>query len=93
MRRTSTVTVRSTETGLVFPIARQLAERHDTLEVLDADEAATAVAASGYESWAYNDLRAEVARRNALLPEDEHIQPASAKQVDLIAALVADDTE
>lgn len=83
------VQVRSTETGLTFNIARSLAESNDTLIILTGNEAAGAA----YEAMSYDDLRAEVARRNAAREDGDTIQPASRRGADLIAALVADDTE
>lgn len=93
MKPQDQVTVRSSETGLVFRINRRVAERHDTLTVLDGSEAVAAEAEQRYDALAYNDLRAEVARRNAAREDGDQITPTSSKAADLIAALVADDKE
>lgn len=87
------VMVRSSETGLTFSYPRHLAERHDTLTILDDAEAAEVEATSRYDALDYTDLRAEVARRNADREDGDHITPTSLKAADLIAALVADDIE
>lgn len=80
------VTVRSSETGNTFSVNRRVAERHSTLTILDATEAAEVESEGHYSALDYHDLRAEVARR-------EHLSPTSFKAADLIAALVADDKE
>lgn len=93
MKPQNQVTVRSSETGLVFRINRAVAERHETLEILDGPKAVEAESERRYEESDYNDLRAEVARRNADREDGEQITPTSNKAADLIAALVADDKE
>jgi hypothetical protein len=85
MKPQNQVTVRSSETGLVFRMNRAVAERHDTLTILDGAEAVEAESEQRYDAADYNDLRAEVARRE--------LNPTSNKAADLIAALVADDKE
>ena len=86
------VTVRSSETGLVFRINRAVAERHDTLTILDDEEASVAEAEATYDAMTYNDLRGEVSRRNATRDDDTKI-PAAGTKAELIAALVADDNQ
>lgn len=93
MKPQNQVTARSSETGRVLRMNRKVAERHDTLTILDEEQADAAQSEQLYEDADYNDLRAEVARRNADREDGDPITPTSNKAADLIAALVADDKE
>jgi len=44
-----------------------------------------------YEDWNVAGLKAEIRARNEQMDEDDQIEPASERKVDLIAALEADD--
>lgn len=90
MKPQNQVAVRSSETGNVFRINRKVAERHDTLTILDGDEAAVAEETTRLEDMTYDEVRAEVRRRNKGRDDDQKI-PAVGTQTELIAALVADD--
>ena len=92
MKPQNQVTVRSSETGLVFRMNRTVAERHDTLTILDGSEAVEAEESRRLEDMSYDEVRAEVRRRNKGRDDDQKI-PAVGTQAELIAALVADDNQ
>jgi hypothetical protein len=64
------------------------ATRPATFNVGPADE----YTEEDYRSWKVDDLKAEVAERNAARDnEDDHVKPESDKKAHLVSALVADD--
>lgn len=79
MKPQNQVTVRSSETGDVFRINRKVAERHDTLAILDDTEER-------------NEIGGLVEYDPANVDPEWVVTPIpSAKPVDPIAAPVADD--
>lgn len=77
-------------TGIVVSVADEKADRFAPDAWTRLDDAPATAEATGYQAQKVDDLKAEIARRNAERPEDDQLS-ADGKKADLVATLEADD--